>query len=138
MPEFETGNPGLDMVLEAGPRVFNPLFATEDVRKEIAKSPVLHWYKVHLAAQARAERARLKAEIRQIGKENRQIEWKASDALGVPHCRLPLGAIELGKQLIGENWWLNEKELDSFLEAYPECRINVKRGTRGQQYVNGR
>lgn len=130
----KTGNSHIDLVLECGPRIFNPDLPVE-VREEIARSPSLHWFKVELARCEIAKREQALAEIRQIGRENRLIEYKATNGLGVPYCRIPRFAIERGRTIYGFDWWKDEQLLEGFLEAYPECRIKVTRGTRGQEYA---
>lgn len=131
--EFETGDPHLDLVLEAGPRSFNKL-TPEHVRKEIACSTHLEWFKQELILREQHERLKMLAEIRQIGRENREIERKAVDGLGLPYCRIPLSVIEQGKKLCGDDCWQDPKFMEDFLEQYPECRLKVTRGTKGQEY----
>jgi len=138
MSTIETGDPHIDMVLEAGPRVFGR-DTPEHVREAIADSPNLHWFKIELANREVHEREKMLAEIRQIGRENREIEYKATNGLGMPYCRIPLSVIEQGKKMFGDDCWKDSKFTEDFLEAYPECRIKVTRGTRGQEYAgNGR
>jgi hypothetical protein len=135
MPEF-TGDPHLDAVLETGPRLFTQ-DTPEHVRKEISKSKSLNWFKLELIKREQQERVKMLAEIRQIGRENRAFERKAVDGLGVPYCRIPLSVIEQGKKLCGDDCWNDDKFMEDFLDQYPECRIIVKHGTKGQSYVNG-
>jgi hypothetical protein len=133
MPELVTGDPHLAMVLDAGPRMLRP-DTPSHVREAIASSPSLHWFKIELARREVHEREKMLAEIRQIGRENREIEYKATNGLGMPYCRIPLSVMEQGKKMFGDDCWQDEKFMEDFLEAYPECRIKVTRGTRGQEY----
>ena len=131
-----TGNPQIDLLLEAGPRAFDP-DVPASVREEIAKSTSLDWYKQALKLMSMKQQALMFTEIRAIGRENREIERKAVDGLGLPYARIPLSVIEHFKALYGPDCWQDKAFMEDFLNHHPECRLIVKRGTRGQEYVRG-
>ena len=138
MPESlpSTGDAALDFAIEAGPRAF-----TEDLPKhlrlEIAKSKAHGAYKDALLHLAQNQVALMHAEIRQIGRENRRIERKATST-HIPYCRIPQLVWDFFEVIYGEGCWKDNDFMEDFLKHHPECRIIVKRGIRGQQYVNGK
>jgi hypothetical protein len=133
----KTGTPAVDLLLEAGPAALTP-DVPEEVRLEIANSPALGWYREAWRLMAQEQQARLLAEIKQIGRENRRIERKATTT-HVPYCRIPKGVWDQFEAIYGVGCWQDEDFMEDFLKHHPECRIIVKRGIRGQEYVgNGR
>ena len=132
-----TGNKDLDFVLEAGPRALTP-HVSASVRLEIAKSSELGPYKESLKLLAQEQQAQIWREIEAISAENHRIDWKASNGLGVPYARFPPLLIEHFKLLYGEECWPDEDFIEDILKHHPGLRCKVKRGTRGQEYVNGK
>ena len=133
-----TGDPLVDLVLEAGPRVFDA-DTPQHVVETIATSPSLHWYRDALRVMSMKQQAEMFTEIRAIGRENREIERKAVDGLGLPYARIPGRVWGSFEKLYGVGCWQDKAFMDDFLYYHPECKIIVKRGTRGQQYLdNGR
>jgi hypothetical protein len=133
----KTGDPAVDLLLEAGPRAFTP-DVSEEVRLEIAKAPLLGWYREALRLMSQNQQAMLFEEIRQIGRENRRIERKATST-HLPYCRIPRGVWDQFEAIYGAGCWKDDDFMEDFLKHHPECRIIVKRGIRGQEYAgNGR
>jgi hypothetical protein len=88
---------------------------------------------------AREQQASLKADLRRVGQENNQGEFKANDGLGTLHARIPLGVFHQMKQEHGWNCWDDPAFMEDFLKHHPECLVRTTRGTRGQEYGgNGR
>jgi hypothetical protein len=77
------------------------------------------------------------AEIREIGRQNRLIERKATST-HVPYCRIPPRVWRAFERIYGEGCWEDKDFMEDFLKHHPECRVIVKRGIRGQEYVRGR
>src|SRR5437762_13076468 len=90
--EMITGDPNVDLVLEAGPRTFGPDLPLH-AREEIAKAESLGWYRQALLGMAQKEQAQMFAEIAHVCKENREIEnssgFKACNGIGYPYYRCP-------------------------------------------------
>lgn len=126
----------LDFMLHAGPRVFTPELATKEVRFAIAKSSALGAYKDALQHLAKRQVALIHAEIREVGRQNREIEKnsKACRAF-LPYYRKPLILHDFFEVIYGEGCWQDEDFVEDVLKHHPELRINVRRGIRGQEYA---
>ena len=128
-----TGEAKLDLLLEAGPRAFGPDVPVQ-AREEVARSSSLGWYRDALKLMSQRQQSEMFAEIRAIGRENRKIERKSVNGLGLPYARIPLSVIEHFKVLYGDDCWQDQAFMEDFLRHHRECKIVVRRGTRGQEY----
>jgi len=131
-----TGDAALDFALEAGPRAFTPELG-KHLRFEIAKTHACGPYMDAVMELAQNQVAIMHAEIRQVGRENRRIERKATST-HIPHCRIPQLVWEFFEAIYGDGCWQDNDFMEDVLKHHPELRINVKRGIHGQEYVNGR
>jgi hypothetical protein len=129
-----SGDPVVDFMLEAGPRAFTPELASKEVRFAIAKTQSWGAYREALMHLAQNQVAIMHAQIRQVGRENRRIEHKATSS-HIPHCRIPCLVWEFFESIYGEGCWKDNDFMEDFLKHHPECRIRVKRGIRGQEYL---
>ena len=121
---MNTGDPTLDFVLEAGPRVVTPDLP-EDVAKEIGKYKAFSPFREALKAMKLKQRAKVLRLIRRTCKENRIIEklYQGSNTI-LPAARIP---VDLVYELEAENkeaW--NPAMREDTLRCYPGLRINVK------------
>lgn len=130
-----TGDAGLDFALEAGPRAFTADLP-KHLRFEIAKSSALGAYTEAVGMLLQDQVARMHAQIKQIGRENRRIERKATST-HIPYCRIPQLVWDFFEAIYGDGCWKDNDFMEDFLKHHPGCRIVVKRGIRGQEYVNG-
>lgn len=128
--------PEIEAVVELGPRGLAP-DVPKHVRFAIAKSSALGAYKNACLQLAQNQVAMMHAEIRQIGRENRRIERKATST-HIPHCRIPILVWDFFEEIYGQGCWKDNDFMEDFLRHHPECRINVKRGIRGQEYCHGK
>lgn len=135
MPESPrvTGDKVVDLALEAGPRMFGPDLPAH-ARETIAKSAALGNYRGAVKRMAQAELAEMHREIEFVSRQNREIEFKATDGLGVPEYRIPVSVHFKMEALFGTGCWQDEDFVEDFLKHHPGLRINVTRGTRGQEY----
>jgi len=137
----ETGDAGLDFIIDAGPRAFTPELPIE-LRLEIAKldsdGPVI----AAMRKLSRDRVAHMHRLIDLVSQDNRRIEateeFKATNGLGYPWYRKPAEVHHYFEALYGQGCWEDEAFVNDFLKHHPGLRIRVTRGTRGQQYVNGR
>lgn len=136
-----TGDPITDFVLDAGPRVFGPDLPLH-VREEIAKSPTLGWYRRALLIMKQEAVAQMHASIARTAEENRLIEntqeFKACDGIGYPKMRIPVDVWYQMEDIWGVGCWKDDDFQEDFLKQHPELRLKITRGTKGQQYVEGR
>ena len=123
----------LDFVIEGGPRLFTP-DVPKSVRFEIAKSSALGPYKDACLLLAQRQVALMHEAIKQTGRENRSIERKATSS-HIPHCRIPLLVWDFFEAIYGDGCWQDKDFMDDFLHHHPECKIVVKRGIHGQEYL---
>lgn len=128
-----TGDPALDATIEAGPRALDPDLP-KHLRFEIAKASALGAYRDACLHLAQAQVAIMHEQIRQIGRENRRIERKATPT-HIPYCRIPQLVWDFFESIYGQGCWKDEDFMEDFLKHHPECRIRVKRGIRGQEYL---
>lgn len=131
-----TGDPVLDFHLEAGPRALTPE-TPERVRLEIAKSSAFGAYKDACRLLAQHQVALMHEQIRQIGIENQSTDWQATRS-HLPYFRVPPLVWHFFEAIYGEGCWQDEEFTEDFLKHHPECRVPVKRGINGMQYVNGK
>jgi hypothetical protein len=142
MPETlpSTGDAALDFALEAGPRALTPDLPHE-VRFEIGKLDPAGPYMCAVRAFSQDRIAHLHHLIDLVSAENRRIEateeFKASNGLGYPWYRKPVELHYLFEAEYGIGCWEDENFVEDVLKHHPGLRINVRRGTRGQEYVNG-
>jgi hypothetical protein len=128
--------PEVEAVVSLGPRGLTP-DVPNHVRFAIAKSSALGPYKEACLQLAQNQVAIMHEEIREIGRQNRRIERKATSS-HVPYCRIPPTVWHYFESIYGEGCWKDNDFMEDFLKHHPECRIVVKRGIRGQEYVNGK
>jgi hypothetical protein len=133
-----TGDAALDLPLEAGPRAFTPDLPV-DVRLEIAKSSTLGPYREACKRLAQEELARVHADIERACRENRIIEQnsKATPTF-IPYCRFPVSLVKAMEALYWIGCMSEEYFREDTLNHYPGLRLVIKRGIRGQEYVNRR
>jgi hypothetical protein len=125
----------LQFAIEAGPRAFDPDLPT-NVRLEIAKSTGLSYYKEAAKKIAEEQWLRIKHAVFMTGLENRLIEKDAHATRShIPHCRIPLEMHQAFEAIWGQGCWKNDDFLEDTLKHHPELRINVKYGTKGQEYA---
>jgi hypothetical protein len=120
----ETGHAGLDLALEAGPRVVGP-DTPEDVLKEIGKYQCFSPFRDAMKRMKLSRRRKLLRLIDRTCKENRIIEkvYQGSTTI-LPEARIP---VDLVYELEAENkeaW--NPAMREDTLRCYPGLRINVK------------
>jgi hypothetical protein len=120
-----------------GPRGFIAELATPEIRRVIAQSTSLGYFKTALLTLAIAEQAEIFREIDRISRENRMIEWQAKDGIGVPAYRLPPALYLRFEDIYGVGCWQDEDFVEDTLRHHPGLRIEVKRGVNGQEYVQG-
>lgn len=132
-PLPSTGDPALDATIQAGPRAFDADLP-KHLRFEIAKSAALGPYRDACKDLAQRQVALMHEQIKQIGRENRLIERKATSS-HVPYCRIPQLVWDFFEAIYGEGCWKDKDFMEDFLKHHPECRIRVKRGIRGQEYL---
>jgi hypothetical protein len=129
----ETGDPVLDFVLEAGPRVLTP-DTPEHVVSEIGKYKAFSPFRDALRKMALEERADILVEIARTCRENRILEelYQGSNTM-LPHARIPKRLIDRLEAENKEAW--NPAMREDTLKCYPGLKLNVKRGRDGVQYV---
>ncbi len=123
----------IEAVVGLGPRGFGP-HVSKDVRFAIAKSSALGPYRDACLLLAQNQVALMHAEIRQIGRENRRIERKATST-HIPYCRIPQLLWDFFEEIYGQGCWQDKDFMEDVLKHHPELRIRVKRGIRGQEYL---
>lgn len=124
----ETGDPGLDFVLEAGPRVATP-DTPEHVVKEIGKYESFSPFREAMQRMALEERAKILADIMRTCGENRILEELARARGGkttmLPYARIPKSLIDKLEAENKEAW--NPAMREDTLKCYPGLRLNVGR-----------
>jgi hypothetical protein len=133
----DTKDPILDFLIEAGPRVFTPEMASKEVRFAIAKSSQLGPFREALQCLAQKQVALMHQLIGQVSRENAAIDWKSAGS-HVPYFRVPQLMWDFFEAIYGEGCWQDEDFVEDTLKHHPGLRVVVKRGSKGQQYVNGR
>jgi coenzyme F420-reducing hydrogenase beta subunit len=130
-----TGHAGLDLAIEAGPRVITP-DTPEDILKELGKYNCFSPLREALKRMALEERADILVEIQRTCRENRILEelYHGTTAM-LPHARIPKALIDKLEAENKEAW--NPAMREDTLKCYPGLRLNVKRGRDGIHYVNG-
>lgn len=118
-----------------GPKCFISEFATPEMRMEIARSQSLSWYREGIKVIAQDEQAQMLAEVANVCRENREMESKASNGLGLPYYRCPLSVRLRFEDIYGEGCWNDEAFVEDFLKHHPGLRLKVTHGTRGQEYA---
>lgn len=131
----------VEAVVGLGPRGLSA-DVPKHVRLAIAKSSALGAYKDACLLLAQNQVALMHSEIREIERQNRKIEasqeFKASNGLGYPYYRKPVLVHYFFEEIYGEGCWKDEDFVEDFLKHHPGLRIKVTRGTKGQEYVNGK
>jgi hypothetical protein len=135
--ERNTGDPVLDFLLVAGPRTVTP-DVPKHILEEIRIRPALGWYKQAMLGLAQEEQASILRDVERISQENRLIEHKAVNGLGLPYARFPLSMVAKFEAIYGKGCWRDKEFVEDTLKHHPGLQLIVKRGTRGQEYVNGR
>lgn len=127
----------LDFVTEAGPKTLTPLVSAS-VRLELARLNKQGMYQVFfddLKKQGQEQAAQWLRDVARISYENANADFKASDGMGIPYARFPVGTDLIINGLYGEGAWPDKDLLEAILKEHPGLRCKVKYGTRGQEYV---
>jgi hypothetical protein len=124
-----TGDPSLDFVLEAGPRVVTP-DTPEHVVKELGKYKAFEPLREEMKQRKLKRLALINAIIDKTCVENRELEerYKATPNV-LPYARIPMDLII---ELEAENNrpWDSEMR-EHTLKCYPGLLLNVRLGING-------
>jgi hypothetical protein len=118
-------DPGLDFVLEAGPRVVTP-DTPEHAVEEIGKYRCFGPFRIamrQMKLEAQAEIVRL---IKRTCRENRELEkiYRGTAAI-MPDARIPIDLVYALEAQEKISW--NAEMREDTLRCYPGLRLNVKR-----------